>query len=139
MELNNVDTILLIEDDPITSFIQTSLIRDMGFKGTIAEVLYADAALDYLKKTRTTTAKAKTGSLLILLDINMPFKDGFEFMDELEQMKDLYKENMHIVILSTSVLKVDLDRAAKYNLAGYLVKPLTEEKLLGLLETLEYS
>ena len=135
-ELNKFETILMVDDDPITCFIQSNLIKDMGYKGHIQEAYHGEAALTYLKETFLVTPQIREGRTLILLDINMPFVDGFEFLDELISTPELSRKNMHIAILSTSLTKSDYERARNFPVDGFLIKPLTEQKLTDLVHSL---
>ena len=64
---------------------------------------------------------------LILLDIKMPVMDGFQFLEAYDQLPNLQKQV--IVMLTTPLHPQDLDRVQKLNIAGFLSKPLTEEKI----------
>ena len=72
---------------------------------------------------------------VILLDLNMPKMNGFEFLEELR--KDDVLKNASVFVLTTSEHPTDIDNAHKYNIAGYIVKPLDREELLKSLSTLE--
>ncbi|PSR51964.1 response regulator [Adhaeribacter arboris] len=64
---------------------------------------------------------------LILLDINMPVMNGFEFLRELQNLS-LDAAVFKIAILTSSNNPLDYLMAHKYPIIGYLEKPLTEEK-----------
>lgn len=68
-------------------------------------------------------------SLLILLDINMPFWDGFKFLDELNSRTELPIHKIDVIILSSSIHRLDTEKAKEYKILDYIVKPLTPEKL----------
>jgi CheY-like chemotaxis protein len=135
MGLDKVDTILLVDDDPITCYLNAKVLEEIGFKGSIAEVCSGEAALDYLRKTRAYDTHKKRVTL-ILLDINMPEMNGFEFLQELEVLEVINKEKLFVAILSSSSSPKDLDEAAKHRLSGYLQKPLSGEQVIALLDTL---
>lgn len=137
-ELNKLASILIVDDDPVTCFLQANLIRDMGYTGNLHDSYYAEAALTYLEETRSVGAEATAlSSMLILLDIKMPFVDGFEFLKRLSEADQINKEKLHIAILTTSISRRDFNRASKFSIADFLVKPLTEEKLKGLVSSLD--
>ncbi len=63
---------------------------------------------------------------LILLDINMPGMDGFEF---LEISSELNLPNTYVAVLSSSSLEADRTKASQYHVIDYIEKPLTRTKL----------
>ncbi|EMR03587.1 response regulator [Cesiribacter andamanensis] len=133
MAFEKVDTIILVDDDPITCYLNAKLIEGMGYEGAIVELCSGEAALDYLRKTRSP--ENKTRSTLILLDINMPEMNGFEFLQELRVLQAINKEKLGVAILSSSTSQKDQDEATRHVLAGYLTKPLLEEELLEILQS----
>jgi CheY-like chemotaxis protein len=60
----------------------------------------------------------------ILLDLNMPIMDGWEFLDNVQNIEDL--KNIPIFIFTSSINPVDKERSLSYaNVRGYISKPLT--------------
>jgi len=66
---------------------------------------------------------------IIFLDINMPVMDGFQFLEEFYKLGFAGMEEVKIVILTSSNSPKDVAFADKYNISGYLNKPLSKEKL----------
>jgi len=64
---------------------------------------------------------------LILLDINMPVMNGFEFLEEHQKEQD--SADIPIIICSTSSYGPDKDKAAKLGADGYITKPASLEKI----------
>lgn len=72
---------------------------------------------------------------LILLDLNMPIMDGWEFLDAITELKTV--SHIPIIILTSSIIDSDKERAMAYEMVrGYLPKPLVEENIPILLELL---
>ena len=67
------------------------------------------------------------------LDINMPVMNGFEFMESFNETDIVNKENIKIVVLTSSGNEQDLLRMSKLGIKHYLTKPLTEEKVKKLI------
>lgn len=118
-------TVYLLDDNDTTNFYNLDVIQDT-LTGCRVES-FTNAALfveQFLQTQPTETAK-----VLLLLDINMPDKQGFEVIEELEELNDNL-DYLDIIILSSSNLKIDREKATKYpNVFGFIEKPLTAEKL----------
>lgn len=124
--------VLLVDDDPITNFINENLLSEIKFCQEIEVAGDVEKALQFIEKCYLPSQEQK--SLLILLDLNMPVWDGFEFLEELNNRTNLPFHKIDVVILSSSLLNVDTERAKKYNILDYIAKPLTKEKLMAALK-----
>jgi CheY-like chemotaxis protein len=70
----------------------------------------------------------------ILLDLNMPVMDGFEFLEAFQTKYAACSDKITICILSSSSAQRDKLKASEYHISGFLIKPLTEENLIPILE-----
>jgi len=122
-------TILMADDDPDDrllvedAFAEIRLDNPLDFVGDGVELM------DYLHRRGAYTHLAGTSLPgLILLDLNMPRKDGREALNEIK--KDEVLRKIPIVILTTS--KADEDLLASYELGAnsFVVKPVTFDKLV---------
>ena len=115
--------ILLVEDDEVDVM---NVQRALKKNGATATTLYRAAngieALAILRSNSHIPTEGN-GRLLILLDLNMPQMGGLEFLKELRADPALCK--LPVVVLTTSMQDSDLAAAYQYNVAGYLVKPIT--------------
>ncbi|MBO9700965.1 MAG: response regulator [Sporocytophaga sp.] len=119
--------VLLVDDDKINNYINLRLIRRIGLSEEIIVTNNGQEAINYLKK-----CGKKDLPTLILLDINMPVMDGFEFLEEFEKQDLNTVERPMIVVLTTSTNTNDIKKVESSPIAaGYINKPLTEENLLG--------
>src|SRR5205823_6595315 len=84
-------------------------------------------ALDLL---RGTNGKEKISPLprIILLDINMPKMNGLEFLKEMRNDPDI--KGISVFVLTTSNDDKDKVEAYNYNIAGYIIKPITFESFV---------
>ena len=116
------ERLLLVDDDVAFNFLNRILITSAGLNWEINECLDGSTALNYIKNNDKCPD-------VILLDINMPVMDGFEFLEEFEHT---HKCSSHakVFILTSSTQDEDRNAAFKYNcVKGYFDKPLTIEHI----------
>ncbi|MFN6943583.1 MAG: response regulator [Cytophagaceae bacterium] len=125
-----LDTILLVDDDKINNFINQRLIKKLKVAQHVMVTTNGEEGLNYIKENCRTGRKCPD---LILLDINMPVMDGFDFIRYFEEMDYQNKEKTKIIILTTSKNTKDLETIKALGDFGFINKPLTEEKLFNCL------
>lgn len=119
--------VFLVDDDETSNFLNRILIQEMQ---EVDQIYVAKNGKEALNKVHDFIALEEAEwPQLILLDINMPVMDGFEFLEEFSKYDALKRNKILIVLLTSSDSQKDIDKAKNYNIAGYLNKPLTEEKL----------
>jgi CheY-like chemotaxis protein len=128
--------ILLVDDDETTNFIHQSLLEDLGVRDKILVSNNGREALDAIQQEQ---AKDTHNPMLILLDLNMPVMNGFEFLEAYQQSEEALKQSVAIVILTTSLNPRDIHRVKDMGVADYLNKPLSGEKLKEVLEKHLYN
>lgn len=121
---------LLVDDDEATNFINELLIEELDFTENLLIAQNGREALDLIKDMCRQGASLPQ---LILLDINMPVMDGFDFLDAFSALDCPDKEDTTIVMLTTSLHRKDIDKVKEAGVAGYLNKPLTREALEDIL------
>lgn len=118
--------VLLIDDNEIDNFINERMITSSGFSTEVIVKNSADAALDFLKSLTNTSDFPE----IIFLDLNMPVKDGFDFLIEYETVADAIKNFSKIVVLSSSISPEDINKAStNTHVFKYVNKPLSEKYL----------
>lgn len=122
--------ILLVDDDDTSNLLTTMVISDMNITEEVDVALNGEEALNYIISNceQAGSDKQKKCPGLILLDINMPIMDGFEFLEAYKRKFDT-DNKIPVVMLSSSSNSKDFDKAKAFNVKGYIVKPLNEEKL----------
>lgn len=122
--LKKLKTILLIDDDYPTNFLHEIVLKDSGRVENIEAKMTADLGMAYLKESFEKNDSPE----LIFLDINLPAKDGFEFMEEYELLPDDIKSKSKIIMFSTSQNPQDIQKSKTYpSIEDIIVKPITEE------------
>ena len=120
-----------MDDDNINNFINERLIKKLAISYEVNIVVNGEEALDFLKQKMSSPEFIPD---LILLDINMPVMDGFEFLKEYENLMLPNKEKVVITMLTTSTNPGDMARFNKAQVSGFVNKPLTEPKILDIMK-----
>jgi CheY-like chemotaxis protein len=128
--MKKFNSVLLIEDDPISNFISDTIIRKLDLSEEIHIHADGSGALKFLEECHL---KNKLLPQIILLDINMPVMDGFEFLEKLEALPYFNKNNTLIIVLSNLLTERDILILNQLTSLKYLCKPLNKEKLMYLL------
>lgn len=115
----------LIDDDPLSNYLTENLLRLEGFSSTIFTFKSAQKALDALLKERAGEVPT-----VVLLDLNMPAMNGWEFLDALAPYRDELRDHCHIYVLTSSLALADLERARTYELVTRLIhKPIDSKEI----------
>ncbi len=133
MQKNNL--ILLVEDDPNDVF----LIKRAFKKSKIANPIYVvedgEEAILYLGTKGKYTDRGKYPiPFLILLDLKLPKKSGFEVLEWIKGKKEL--KRIPVVVLTSSSESPDINKAYDLGANSYLVKPVSFESLVEMVKTL---
>lgn len=115
--------VMIVDDDPINNLICEELLTGSGFAAQVTSFEDPRTALGWLEQH-----PGENWPDLLLLDINMPGLNGWEFLAELGSRP--LKRPLSIRILSSSVSEFDLIKGRVNELVeDYLVKPLSLEQL----------
>ena len=123
-----LDLVLLIDDNEADNYLHSLVIKEADIANHIVIKQDGEVALKYLKQIDPS---AHSGlPQLLFLDINMPRMNGWEFLEAFDQLPESKKENIIIIMLTTSIHSDDAQRALENpNIAAYLNKPLSIDYL----------
>lgn len=110
---------LLVEDDDAHASLIMYAFKDHKITNEIDRLINGNEVIKYLRKEGEYKDKTLPG--VILLDLNIPGKDGIEVLDEIKKDKDL--RHIPVVVLTTSRSLMDRQNAYKQYVNSYLVKP----------------
>ncbi len=118
-------SVLLVDDDDICNFIMFRNLKIIVSDLEILTAMNGKEAINLLKNVFTTNSKIPS---IIFLDINMPVMDGFGFLEAYKIM-DGPKDDIKIVMVTSSVHASDIIRAQAGGVNDFLIKPVDEKML----------
>lgn len=125
--------ILMAEDNPDDVFLTKEALRETKLHVNLSVVDNGVKAMQFLRREGPYADAPRPD--LILLDLNMPIKDGREVLTEIKADDDL--KSIPVVILTTSQAEEDILRAYRLHANCYVTKPIDFEQFLKLIQTLE--
>jgi CheY-like chemotaxis protein len=118
--------ILHADDDEDDNILITDAFRETGLGATITWIEDGEKLLDYLSK--------KGHPDLILLDLNMPRKDGHEALQEIKA--DPAMRSIPIIVMTTSASKEDILKCYDLGVNSYVKKPESFKRLLEVVKVI---
>ena len=131
----NLVTILMADDDPDDRLLTEEALLESHLLNDLYFVEDGEELLDYLYQRGNYSAPKKAPRPgVILLDLNMPKKDGREALEEIKADPSL--RQIPIVILTTSKAEEDIFRTYDLGASSFITKPVTFESLVEVMQTL---
>ena len=129
-------TILMADDDADDRTLTKEALEEGRLMNEIRFVENGEELLEYLRRQGRFAPPAEAPRPgLILLDLNMPRKDGRAVLKEIKSDPEL--RTIPVVVLTTSKADEDVYRSYDLGVNSYIVKPVTFEALVDILQTLE--
>jgi CheY-like chemotaxis protein len=129
---DKVRKLFIVDDDEIMVYLSDNLIRQQGFCDHSENFQSGRAALDSIRELLKNGGELPE---LMLVDINMPVMNGWDFMDELLTLPG--GDKIPVFIFTSSIDPADKDRSFSYrSVRGHIQKPLTVVKLNKILRLL---
>jgi CheY-like chemotaxis protein len=119
-----IPNFIVIDDSRLDCFISEKIIKNAG-SANVLSFLEAAEALQFIKTTEAMTNQVKT---VILLDIQMPVMNGFDFAEAFENLPEEQKAVYTIFMVSSSNNETDRIRIGNYpSIRQLYKKPLNKE------------
>jgi len=135
MKTSELGVILLAEDNETDVLLTRRAFKKVGLLNPLHVVSDGELAIEYLSGTGKYSNRAEYPlPVLLLLDLKMPRKNGLEVLEWVRQQPTL--RALRIVVLTTSQLFKDVNRAYELGANSYIVKPVEMEQFLRVSETL---
>ncbi|WP_254413257.1 response regulator [Dyadobacter diqingensis] len=123
-------TILLVEDDEVDIMNVKRAFKKNNISNPLVVAHNGLEALEVLRSPATDAPKPR----IILLDLNMPKMGGIEFLKEIRQDPEL--SSLSVFVMTTSNEDGDKIDAFNLNVAGYILKPLSMDRFIAAVSTL---
>lgn len=125
--------ILLVEDNPADADLAADALEHGKLKNNLHVVADGDAAMDFLRQNAPYENVPRPD--LILLDLNLPKKDGREVLAEIKADSSL--KRIPVVVLTTSEAREDIMKTYNLHANCYLTKPLHVQQFFKLVRSIE--
>jgi two-component system, chemotaxis family, response regulator Rcp1 len=130
---NGFVEILLVEDSPSDAALTVQALKAGKIANTLTRVEDGVEAMAYLKRQGKYSNVARPH--LIMLDLNLPRKDGREVLEELKSDPEL--KNIPVVVLTTSSSDKDILRSYELHANCYITKPVDFSKFIEVIKSIE--
>jgi CheY-like chemotaxis protein len=133
--MNQGQTILLVDDSENDIFLMRRAFKKAEFNSLLQEVHNGEQAIAYLKGEGVYCDRNQYPlPSVMLLDLNMPMKNGFEVL-RFARTQPAFKR-LSIIILTASMREEDVEQAYDLGASSYLVKPSTIDELAAMIRCL---
>lgn len=132
--MRKIKNIALIDDDDTFVFLTKKVIEQTNLVEQIKVFGNGRDAINFLKEN---SGNPDLLPEIILLDLNMPIMDGWQFLEDYILLKPKIGKKITIYIISSSISPHDIERAKGINaVSDFIIKPVTKEKFIALLSKL---
>ncbi len=130
--MEKIDVTCVIDDDAVYNYTVKRAFDTARFTKKLLMFPNGQMALDYFTSHINDLSSLPD---LVLLDVNMPVLDGWQFLERFTMLKPNIGKKITIYIISSSIMEEDLARAkAISEVTDYIIKPITPEKLISILD-----
>src|SRR6185437_8204927 len=127
-----LESILLVDDDEIANRLHERLIQKMNIARNVFAKRNGKEALEFIRQRYHNSNSLPS---LIILDLSMPVMDGVDFLKEICRSNLLFVNRIPTAIVTNSALVEDKKKVSEVRNCFYITKPLTEEKLLQIVQS----
>ena len=132
--MKKCSSIVLIDDNSIDNLVNSELIKELDISESILIMEDGIKGITYLRQLGLNGHPPS----LIFLDLNMPHFNGFDFMQELNSFPSEFRQEVKVIVLTSSLNESDFEEAKNCGCDGYLIKPLTTEMIMDEFEKVFY-
>jgi chemotaxis family two-component system response regulator Rcp1 len=125
--------ILLVEDNPGDARLILEALKEAQARSRLSHVVNGVEAIDFLRRAGGHSQASRPD--LILLDLNLPRKDGREVLAEIKADSTLRR--IPVIVLTTSLAEDDIHRAYDLNANCYVAKPVDLDQFIRVVRCLD--
>lgn len=125
--------ILLVEDSPADVRLTQEVLRDAKIANQLHVVNDGETAMEFLRQEGEYAGRPRPD--LMLLDLNLPRKDGREVLAELKE--DSALRRIPVIVLTTSSAEGDIVRSYELAAACYITKPIDLDEFIHVVRSIE--
>ncbi len=130
--MNQVGLVFIVDDDKIYRYTTEKYIELLKLASRVKSYADGEEAINSIKANIGDSDNLPD---IILLDVNMPIMDGWDFIEEYLQLNPDLPKNITLYMVSSSIDERDRERASRINeVSDYIVKPVTEDQLIKLIK-----
>ena len=125
--------ILIAEDDADDRFLLKTAFEESGYKNTLR---FVENGVELIRHLKEVTERKNNDEFpgFILLDLNMPKKDGREVLKEIKENK-IFKK-IPVIVFTTTKNENEISRCYELGANSYVVKPLVFDELVNIIQGL---
>jgi len=124
--------VLLVDDDSIYRYAATKSIQATGLCSQLSVCSNGEEALSYISSNINNDPLIPD---IILLDVNMPVMNGWDFLEAYDSLKTDLPKKIIIYVVSSSLNESDIRKSKQFaTVKDYIIKPVIKEKFAQILE-----
>jgi len=125
--------ILLVEDSPGDVRLTQEVLRDATIANDLHVAVDGEQAMQFVRREGEYSGKPRPD--LVLLDLNLPRKDGREVLEEMKADTDLRR--IPVIVLTTSSAEADILRSYESHVNAYVQKPIELQEFIDVVRSFE--
>ncbi len=128
-------TILMVDDDPDDRLLFKEACEEVRLRNPLQFLENGEQLVDYLKRRGNyASLEGEPYPGIILLDLNMPLKDGREALEEVKADPEL--RHIPVIVLTTSKSEDDILSSYGLGASSYIVKPISLDRLMRVVNSI---
>lgn len=130
--MKSIKNLFIIDDDEIFVFLTLKIIQSTGLVENVRIFKDGEEGIEHLRSISTDNEQWPE---IVLLDLNMPIMDGWEFLDEYNQLNPEMLSSIKLYLASSSISPHDIERSKGINtVSDFIIKPFEKERFIEMLK-----